>query len=64
MTSCARIQVSEICQRLQLGERAVYGLLEARIIPALRMRKRWLIGRYTYEEWEKNIGKGTGLEAK
>jgi excisionase family DNA binding protein len=53
----ARIQVPEICQRLELSERAVYALLEAQIIPSLRLRKRWLIGRHTYMQWEENIGK-------
>ena len=53
----ARILVPEICQRLRLSERAVYALLEAHVIPALRLRKRWIIGRAAYEEWEKNIGK-------
>lgn len=52
-----RILVPEICQRLQLSRRAVYALLEARMIPAMRMRTRWLIGRHAYEEWERNIGK-------
>lgn len=53
----ARIQVPEICRRLEISEKAVYALLEGRIIPALRMRKRWIIGRHAYEEWEQNIGK-------
>ena len=53
----ARITVPEICQRLQISDKAVYALLEARIIPSLRLRKRWIIGRQAYEEWERNIGK-------
>jgi excisionase family DNA binding protein len=52
----ARIQVAEICKRLQLGERAVYGLLEAKMIPAIRIGHRWVIARYAYEEWEKYFG--------
>lgn len=51
-----RIQVPEICKRLQLGARTVYAMLEAKIIPALRLRRRWLIGRQTYDEWEKTFG--------
>jgi hypothetical protein len=31
-------------------------MLEAGIIPSLRLRKRYIIGRHTYEQWEKNIG--------
>ena len=58
----ARITVREICQRLQLGERAVYALLEAHVIPSIRMRTRYLIGRHAYEEWEKHFGeRGTGV---
>lgn len=53
----ARIQVPEICRRLEVSEKAVYALLEARIIPALRLRKRWIIGRHAYQEWEEQIGK-------
>ena len=55
----ARITVHEICQRLQLGTRAVYALLEAQVIPSLRMRTRYLIGRRAYEEWEKHFGERT-----
>jgi excisionase family DNA binding protein len=55
----ARILVPEICHRLQLSERAVYALLEAHVIPALRLRKRWIIGRHAYEEWERDMGKRT-----
>lgn len=52
----ARITVPEICKRLNLGRRAVYGLLEARIIPSIRVGTRWVIARYAYEEWEKTFG--------
>lgn len=52
----ARIQVPEICKRLQLGERAVYAMLEAKIIPAMRLGNRWMIARYGYEQWEKDFG--------
>ena len=52
----ARIQVPEICQRLALGRQAVYGLLEAGIIPAIRLRRKWLISRQSYLDWEKSFG--------
>jgi hypothetical protein len=52
----ARIQVPEICERLALGHQAVYGLLEAKIIPAIRLKRRWVIARAAYEEWEKTFG--------
>ena len=51
----ARIMVPEICQRLALGPRTVYGLLEARIIPSIRVGKRWVIARYAYEKWGKKL---------
>lgn len=57
----ARIQVPEICRRLDVSEKAVYALLEAHIIPALRLRKRWIIGRHAYEEWEANIGRRSAV---
>jgi len=52
----ARITVPEICERLGLGEYAGYALLKARVIPSIRIRTRYLIGRCAYEEWEKHIG--------
>ena len=57
----ARIQVPEICERLALGERAVYGLLEAKIIQAMRVGRRWVIARYAYEQWEKTFGQNTSF---
>ena len=57
----ARITGSEICQRLALGERAVYALLDARIIPAIRVGKRWVIARYAYEQWEKTFGQNNAI---
>jgi excisionase family DNA binding protein len=53
----ARILVPEICKRLQLGRDAVYALLDAQVIPAIRIRRKWIIGRYAYDEWEKSFGK-------
>jgi excisionase family DNA binding protein len=52
----ARILVPEICERLALGPRAVYALLEAHIIPSIRVGNRWVIARYAYEQWEKDFG--------
>jgi excisionase family DNA binding protein len=51
-----RITVPEICRRLELGPRAVYQMLEQHIIPAIRLRHRWIITRHAYEEWEKQCG--------
>ena len=52
----ARISVPEICERLGMGRRAVYGLLEAKVIPSIRVGSRWVIARHAYEEWEKSFG--------
>ena len=57
----ARILVPEICDRLQLGRRAVYGLLEAKIIPSIRVGVRWVISRRAYEEWERSFGKHNAI---
>jgi excisionase family DNA binding protein len=53
--------VPEICERLALGRRAVYGLLEARIIPAIRVGSRWVIARAAYEQWEKTFGQRNAI---
>jgi excisionase family DNA binding protein len=55
MTQRTRITVGEIADRLQLGERAVYELLEQSAIPAIRFGRRWLIARHAYEQWERNF---------
>jgi excisionase family DNA binding protein len=61
MNRSARIQVPEICQRLELGKNAVYGLLEAKVIPAIRVGNRWVIARYAYEQWEKDFGQRSAV---
>ncbi len=52
----ARIRVPEICTRLGLGQRTVYAMLERGIIPAIRLNRRWIVTRPSYEEWEKTCG--------
>ena len=52
----ARITVKEITRRLQIGERAVYAMLEQGILPGIRLGNRWLITRYAYEQWEQTCG--------
>jgi excisionase family DNA binding protein len=62
----------EVAQRLHIGPRAVYDMLERGLLPGIRVRKRWLITRHAYEEWEKTCGfrvapdaaQATGLNAK
>ena len=61
----ARIGVAEIARRLGIGRMAVYAMLEQRIIPAVRLRRRWIITRHAYMAWERNCGlrDATGLGA-
>ncbi len=59
----SRITVPEICRRLGLGQRAVYAMLERGIIPAIRLNRRWIVTRPSYEEWEKNCGGATEAHA-
>jgi excisionase family DNA binding protein len=56
MTTSARISVQEISARLSIGRLAVYKLLEQRIIPSLRLGRRWLVTRHAYEQWERCCG--------
>ena len=51
-----RITVPEIALRLGIGRMAVYALLEQRIIPTIRLGRRWIITRHAYEEWERTCG--------
>ena len=55
-SSGSRIAVVEIADRLSIGRMAVYQLLENRIIPAVRLGRRWIVTRYAYEQWEKTCG--------
>ena len=62
-TGSARITVPEIAQGLGIGRLAVYSMLEQRIIPGIRLGRRWIVTRHAYEEWERTCGmrSGTGL---
>jgi excisionase family DNA binding protein len=51
-----RITVREIARRLSIGRLAVYALLEQRIIPGVRLGRRWIITRHAYENWERTCG--------
>jgi excisionase family DNA binding protein len=52
----ARLSVREIAKRLGLGERAIYAMLEQKIIPGIRIGQRWLITRHAYGIWEQTCG--------
>ena len=61
-----RITVPEIAGRLAIGRLAVYALLNNGIIPGIRLRRRWIITRHAYEQWERTCGirYGAGLGAQ
>ena len=52
----SRILVPEIAGRLSIGKSAVYEMLELRIIPGIRLGRRWIITRRAYEQWEQTCG--------
>lgn len=58
----ARLTPNEIAERLGVGPRAVYGLLEQGVLPGIRVGKRWLITRHAYEEWERTCGMRISLK--
>jgi excisionase family DNA binding protein len=51
-----RISVPEIAQRLRIGRMAVYSMLEQRIIPGVRLGRRWIVTRRAYLLWEETCG--------
>jgi excisionase family DNA binding protein len=56
MNPRARMTVPEIARRLDIGRLAVYDMLEQGIIPAIRLRRRWIITRHAYDQWERSCG--------
>jgi excisionase family DNA binding protein len=56
----ARITVEEIARRLQIGRLAVYTMLEQRILPGIRVGRKWIITRHAYEQWERTCGMPAG----
>ena len=57
-----RISVLEIAKRLDIGRLAVYAMLEQKIIPAIRVGRRWIVTRHAYEQWERTCGMGPALD--
>lgn len=53
-----RITVLEIAQRLDVGRLAVYAMLEQKVIPGIRLGRRWIITRHAYEQWSAPVGAG------
>jgi excisionase family DNA binding protein len=52
-----RISVPEIAKRLDIGRLAVYAMLEQKIIPGIRLGRRWIVTRHAYEQWECTCGR-------
>jgi excisionase family DNA binding protein len=52
----ARITVPEIARRLGIGRLTVYGMLEQRILPGIRIGRLWIITRHAYLQWERTCG--------
>jgi excisionase family DNA binding protein len=52
-----RISVPEIAQRLDIGRLAVYAMLEQRILPGIKLGRRWIITRHAYLQWERTCGR-------
>jgi len=52
----SRISVDEIREDLGLGPQRVYEMLEAKIIPNVKLGRTWIITRFAYENWKKNCG--------
>jgi excisionase family DNA binding protein len=55
LASC-RMSVQEIARRLDIGRCTVYAMLEQGIMPGIRLRRRWIITRHAYEQWERTCG--------
>jgi excisionase family DNA binding protein len=57
MSTGGRISVNDIAARLSIGRATVYAMLEKRIIPAIRLGRKWLVTRRAFEAWEQTCGK-------
>ena len=64
MNPRARMTVEEIARRLDIGRLAVYTMLEQGLLPGIRLGRRWIVTRHSYEQWERTCGMqpGTGLQ--
>ena len=51
-----RMTPKDVADRLNVGTRAVYSMLEQGILPGIRLGRRWIVTRHAYEEWEKTCG--------
>jgi excisionase family DNA binding protein len=51
-----KMPITEIMARLGIGRMAVYKLLEAGIIPAIRLGRQWIVTRPAFDQWERTCG--------
>jgi excisionase family DNA binding protein len=63
LATSSRITVEEIARRLSVGRLTVYAMLEGKIIPAIRLRRRWIISRFAFEEWLRTCGTGRAVDS-
>ena len=55
----SRISPEEIAKDLDVSRTRVYRMLEARIIPGVRMGRGWIVTRFAYENWKRTCGQKT-----
>ena len=48
--------IPEIARRLGVGQLKVYAMLDANIVPGIRVGRKWIVTRYVYEQWERTCG--------
>ena len=51
-----RLTVDQIAKDLRIGRSKVYEMLEARIIPNIRVGRTWIVTRNAYDLWKRNCG--------
>jgi excisionase family DNA binding protein len=66
LAPAGRISVDEIARRLDIGRLAVYKMLQQGLLPGIRLGRRWIVTRNSYERWERTCGlrPGAGLPAE
>jgi excisionase family DNA binding protein len=51
-----RMTPKDVAERLNVGARAVYTMLEQGVLPGIRLGRRWIVTRHAYEDWERTCG--------
>jgi excisionase family DNA binding protein len=52
-----RISIDEMAAFLAVGKATVYAMLNQRIIPAIKVGKRFIVTRHAFNAWEQTCGK-------